>query len=61
MKSKDEIPLVDYKEEDKNENIENNENNNSVSNVELPPLFTPSINPILLTRLDMIGKSKKNK
>ena len=61
MKVKEEIPLVDYKEEDKNENIENNENNNSVSNVELPPLFTPSINPILLTRLDMIGKSKKNK
>ena len=41
MKVKEEIPLVDYKEEDKNENIENNENNNSVSNVELPPLFIP--------------------
>lgn len=60
-KVKEEEPLVEYNEEDKNDNNVNNEQDNNLSNVELPPLFTPSINPILLTRLDMVGKSKKNK
>ena len=63
VKVKEEIPLIDYKEEDKNDNNNenNDEDNTNISNIELPPLFTPSINPILLTRLDLIGKSKKNK
>ena len=63
VKVKEEIPLIDYREEDKNDNNNenNDEDNTNISNVELPPLFTPSINPILLTRLDLIGKSKKNK
>ena len=51
---KEEIPIVNYNEENKNDNNneKNVDNNNNLSNVELPPLFTPSINPILHKKLD---------
>ena len=57
-------------EEDKYNNNNNNSNltnenkeNNSVKigDIELPPIFQNSLNPILVTRLDLVGKSKKNK
>ena len=41
-------------EEEKNKSIEKEEN------VELPPIGKLSVNPILMTRLDMVGKKKKN-
>ena len=32
-----------------------------IGDIELPPIFQNSLNPILVTRLDLVGKSKKNK
>ena len=71
-KSKKEL-IVPIKEEpiivpDKDEEIINDEteneniNNNSekIGDVELPPIFN-NVNPIFDTKLDIVGKSKKNK
>jgi Leucine-rich repeat (LRR) protein len=73
-KSKKEL-IVPIKEEpiivpDKEEDTENNnyetdneiKNNNSekIGDVELPPIFN-NVNPIFDTKLDIVGKSKKNK
>ena len=56
---------------EENTNKENNENNETneekennsvkIGDIELPPIFQNSLNPILVTRLDLVGKSKKNK
>ena len=60
--------LPENKEEENNNNksdLTNNENkeNNSakIGDIELPPIFQNSLNPIFLSRLDLVGKSKKNK
>jgi hypothetical protein len=61
QKSKNEL-IVKPKEEIlelKDENKE--EKKNKEEDVELPPIYTPSINPILLTKLDYIGKRKNKK
>lgn len=67
-----EEPLI-LPENDKNEDESNNNNNSNLTNenkennsaklgdIELPPIFQNSLNPILVTRLDLVGKSKKNK
>ena len=63
QKSKNEL-IVKPKEEIlelKEENKEEKKNNNKEEDVELPPIYTPSINPILLTKLDYIGKRKNKK
>ena len=58
------IILPDNEEEDLlNDNTDNeNKNNNSekIGDVELPPIFN-NVNPIFDTKLDIVGKSKKNK
>ena len=47
---------------DNNETNEEKENNSvKIGDIELPPIFQNSLNPILVTRLDLVGKSKKNK
>ena len=54
-------------EEETNNNYSNltndNKENNSakIGDIELPPIFQKSLNPILVTRLDLVGKSKKNR
>ena len=63
------IPENNKEEEESNNNNSNvtNDNNNKENNstklgdIELPPIFQNSSNPILVTRLDLVGKSKKNK
>ena len=63
------IPENNKEEEESNNNNSNvtNDNNNKENNstklgdIELPPIFQNSLNPILVTRLDLVGKSKKNK
>ena len=54
VKPKEEI--LELKEENKEE-----KKNNKEEDVELPPIYTPSINHILLTKLDYIGKRKNKK
>ena len=65
---KDEPILVPENNEE--ETVNNNsdlsndkkENNSAkIGDVELPPIFQNSLNPIFLSRLDLVGKSKKNK
>ena len=68
-----EEPLIlpETKTFEENTNKENNENNETneekennsvkIGDIELPPIFQNSLNPILVTRLDLVGKSKKNK
>ena len=47
---------------DSNLTNDNKENNSAkIGDIELPPIFQNSLNPILVTRLDLVGKSKKNK
>jgi hypothetical protein len=48
----------DNDEDAKNANSDDINNNNN--NVVLPPLGQLSVNPILMTRLDMVGKRKMN-
>ena len=69
MPIKDE-PLILPENNEEESNVNNNSNltnenkeNNSVKigDIELPPIFQNSLNPILVTRLDLVGKSKKNK
>ena len=63
---KDEPIIEPDNEEDENENdktetenkIENN--NEKIGDIELPPIFN-NVNPIFDTKLDIVGKSKKNK
>ena len=61
------LPETNNEEENNNNNNSNltndNKENNSVKigDIELPPIFQNSLNPILVTRLDLVGKSKKNK
>ena len=61
------LPETKEEEDDTNNNNSNltneNKENNSVKigDIELPPIFQNSLNPILVTRLDLVGKSKKNK
>ena len=56
--------IVPDNEEDVNNNSEvDNENKNNtekIGDVELPPIFN-NVNPIFDTKLDIVGKSKKNK
>ena len=66
------VPDENKEEEETNNNNSNatndinnkdNKDNNStkLGDIELPPIFQNSLNPILVTRLDLVGKSKKNK
>ena len=62
------IPENNKQEETSNNNNSdltndvNKENNSTkLGDIELPPIFQNSSNPILVTRLDLVGKSKKNK
>ena len=60
---KEEPVIVPDNEEDVNSETDNeNKNNNTekVGDVELPPIFN-NVNPIFDTKLDIVGKSKKNK
>ena len=61
---KEEPVIVPDNEEDVNNNSEvDNENKNNtekIGDVELPPIFN-NVNPIFDTKLDIVGKSKKNK
>ena len=63
---KDEPIIEPDNEEDENENdkteTENKIENNSekIGDIELPPIFN-NVNPIFDTKLDIVGKSKKNK
>ena len=63
---KDEPIIEPDNEEDENENdkteTENKIKNNSekIGDIELPPIFN-NVNPIFDTKLDIVGKSKKNK
>ena len=58
------IILPDNEEEDLlNDNTDNeikNNNSEKIGDVELPPIFN-NVNPIFDTKLDIVGKSKKNK
>ena len=59
------IIVPDNEEETENNNYETDneiKNNNSekIGDVELPPIFN-NVNPIFDTKLDIVGKSKKNK
>ena len=59
------IIVPDNEEDTENNNYETDneiKNNNSekISDVELPPIFN-NVNPIFDTKLDIVGKSKKNK
>ena len=60
--------LPENKEEESNNNNsdltsnENKQNNSAkLGDIELPPIFQNSVNPIFLSKLDLVGKSKKNK
>ena len=61
------IILPENKEEETNNNnseFSNDKKDNNSANlgdIELPPIFQNSVNPIFLSRLDLVGKSKKNK
>ena len=60
------LPETNKEEETNNNNSnltnDNKENNSAkIGDIELPPIFQNSLNPILVTRLDLVGKSKKNK
>ena len=59
------IIVPDNEEDTENNNYETDneiKNNNSekIGDVELPPIFN-NVNPIFDTKLDIVGKSKKNK
>ena len=63
-----EEPIIEPENEEedlgnKNTESENNKSNNNVEkigDIELPPIFN-NVNPIFDTKLDIVGKSKKNK
>ena len=58
-----EEPIIEPEnEEDEKSETENKINNNSekIGDIELPPIFN-NVNPIFDTKLDIVGKSKKNK
>ena len=61
------IILPENKEEETNNNnseFSNDKKDNNSANlgdIELPPIYQNSMNPIFLSRLDLVGKSKKNK
>ena len=61
------IILPENKEEETNNNnseFSNDKKDNNSANlgdIELPPIFQNNVNPIFLSRLDLVGKSKKNK
>ena len=59
------IIVPDNEEDTENNNYETdneikNNNNEKIGDVELPPIFN-NVNPIFDTKLDIVGKSKKNK